>query len=85
VKNKIYLRKQIKEQINNKIHIIPTEFAEGLKGYRHPLKLNLHIQSSRFPLQLTPTKRMHSEEVVRKNNGEINCKMPNLKRCYRRD
>lgn len=75
----------MKEKIYNKIHIIPTGLAEGLKVYRTPVSLKNHIESSRFPLQLTPTKRMHSEEIVRKKNSENYCKMPNLKLFQRRD
>lgn len=60
VKNKIHLRKQIKEKIDNKIHIIPSAYIDGLKGYRTPHTLNANIQSHRFPKQLTPTKRIYS-------------------------
>lgn len=84
LKNKLHLRKVVKMHIDNKIHIIPETLAGGLKEYKQPVTLNQQIASSRFPQELTPNKRMYSEEIGFRKQGD-GCKMPNLRLLYRKD
>jgi hypothetical protein len=85
VKNKVYLRRLIKEQVSYKVHIIPSALARGIKNYQQPETLSSQIASSRFPQDPPPTKRVYSEEIARKGLSDRFCKMPNLKLFYRRD